>query len=376
MKVVVAADKFKGSLTAREVADAVRAGVTRSAPLARVVRVPVADGGDGTLDAALSAGFERRPVTVTGPTGDPVHTAYARRGQMAVVELADASGLQRLPGPPAPWVAGTLGTGQLLATAIADGCRQIVLGVGGSCSTDGGAGLVAALGARLLDADGKAVAAGAAGLRDVHHLDLTSLRARLAGVSVVLACDVDNPLLGPGGAAAVYGPQKGAGPDDVPLLDAGLARWADLVARTTGQDLRDAPGTGAAGGAGFAALALLGAELCSGVQTVLDLVGFDDVARSADLVVTGEGSLDEQSLRGKAPIGVVTAAMRLGIPVVGVCGRTTLDPDTLAHAGFRRVWSLADREPDPAVSMRDAARLLTDVGADLGRTLHQVTAAH
>ncbi|CAM3795927.1 glycerate kinase [Nocardioides marinus] len=372
MKVVVAADKFKGSLTAREVADALRAGVSRTAPTARVVRVPVADGGDGTLEAALSAGFERRPVTVAGPTGDPVDTAYARRGDTAVVELADASGLLRLPGPPAPWAADTSGTGQVLATAIEDGCRQVVLGVGGSCSTDGGAGLVTALGAQLLDADGEPIAPGATGLRAVHRLDLTALRTRLAGVSVVLACDVDNPLLGPGGAAAVYGPQKGAGPDDVPLLETALAGWADLVARVTGRDLRDAPGAGAAGGAGFAALALLGAELCSGVRTVLDLVGFDDVVRSADLVVTGEGSLDEQSLRGKAPIGVVTAATRLGIPVVGVCGRTTLDAATLAEAGFRRVWSLADHEPDPAVSMRDAARLLTAVGADLGHHLHQL----
>ncbi|MBU2076299.1 MAG: glycerate kinase, partial [Actinobacteria bacterium] len=209
MKVVVAADKFKGSLTAREVADALSAGVARTAPMARVVRVPVADGGDGTLEAALSAGFERRPVTVAGPTGDPVDTAYARRGDTAVIELADASGLLRLPGPPAPWAADTSGTGQVLATAIEDGCRQVVLGVGGSCSTDGGAGLVSALGAQLLDADGEPIAPGATGLRAVHRLDLTLLRTRLAGVSVVLACDVDNPLLGPGGAAAVYGPQKG-----------------------------------------------------------------------------------------------------------------------------------------------------------------------
>ena len=376
MRVVLAADKFKGSLGALEVADALRRGLVRTAPGATVVRVPVADGGDGTLEAALAAGYERRPVSVTGPTGLPVDTAYARRGGTAVVELADASGLLRLPGPLDPWGAGTLGTGELVTAAVADGCSRIVLGVGGSCSSDGGAGLLTALGARVLDATGTPVAPGAAGLLHAHTLDLAPLRARLHGVRLVLASDVDNPLLGPSGAAAVYGPQKGVCPDDVPRLDAALARWADLVAAATGRDLRDVPGAGAAGGAGFAALAVLGAEVRSGVETVLDLVGFDDAARGADLVVTGEGSLDEQSLRGKTPVGVVAAARRLGVPVVAVCGRTTLDADALAAAGFRRTWSLADREPDPAVSMREAGLLLTEVGADLGRSLEELARPH
>lgn len=363
MRVLLATDKFKGSLTAAEVASALERGLAR--PGVSVARVPVADGGDGTLDAALGAGFSRVPVRVTGPVGEPVDTAYARRGATAVVELADASGLLRLAGAPAPLTATTRGTGEVLAAAVAAGCRTVVLGVGGSCSTDGGAGLLAGLGGRVLDHDGREVAPGGAGLASAASLDLGPVRDRLAGVRVVLASDVDNPLLGPHGAARVYGPQKGATPDDVLLLERSLAHWADLVARTTGRDLRDAPGAGAAGGAGFGALALLGAQLRSGVETVLDLVGFDDAARGADLVVTGEGSLDEQSLHGKAPVGVLAAATRLGVPVVAVCGRTTLGPETLREVGFVGAHALTDLEPDPARCMADAARLLTTVGRGL-----------
>ena len=365
-RVVVASDKFKGSLTAAEVATALGAGISRSAPGAQVSRVPVADGGDGTLAAALEAGFERVEVMVEGPTGEPVRTAYARRGTTAVVELADASGLGRLPAGPDPLRASTTGTGQLLAAAADAGCREVVLGVGGSCSTDGGAGLAVGLGARVLDGRGRPVPPGGAGLASAALLDLVPAQDRLAGVHVVLASDVDNPLLGAAGAAAVYGPQKGATPADVARLEAALGHWADLVARTTGHDLRDVPGAGAAGGAGFGALALLDAEPRSGVETVLSLVGFDDAVAGADLVVTGEGSLDEQSLRGKAPVGVLAAARRHGVPVVAVCGRTTLSREALRAAGFDRVWSLADLEPDPQRSMTHAAELLARVGEDVG----------
>jgi glycerate kinase len=361
--VLLATDKFKGSLTAAEVAAALGRGLAR--PGVSVSRVPVADGGDGTLDAALAAGFTRVPVRVTGPVGEPVDTAYARRGTTAVVELADASGLLRLPGATAPLTASTHGTGELVAAALDAGCGTVVLGVGGSCSTDGGAGLVTGLGGRVLDRSGAPVPPGGAGLARATALDLDPLRARLAKVRVVLASDVDNPLLGPAGAAAVYGPQKGATPDDVVRLEQALTSWADLVARTTGRDLRAVPGAGAAGGAGFGALALLGAELRSGVETVLELVGFDDAVREADLVVTGEGSLDEQSLRGKAPVGVLAAAARHGVPVVAVCGRTTLAPETLREVGFAGAHALTDLEPDPARCMTDAARLLTTLGRRL-----------
>jgi glycerate kinase len=256
----------------------------------------------------------------------------------------------------------------VLAAARA-GCREVVIGLGGSASTDGGAGLVTALGARVLDAEGSPVPPGGAGLLGATHVDLGPARDVLAGVTLVLASDVDNPLLGPEGAAAVYGPQKGAGPAEVEVLEAGLARWADLVAATTGTDVRNAAGAGAAGGAGFGALALLGAELRSGVGTVLDLVGFDDAVVGADLVVTGEGSVDDQSLRGKAPFGVLERARAAGVPVALVCGRTTISHRVLADAGVARCWALADREPDPARCLAEAGPLLEEVGTELGTWL-------
>jgi glycerate 2-kinase len=371
MRVVLATDKFKGSLTGAEVAESLSVGLRRGDPDLDVVRVPVADGGDGTLDAFESAGFERQPVTVHGPTGERVRTAYARRGAVAVVELADASGLGRLGAGPAPLDASTRGTGEVVREALRAGCRDVVIGLGGSASTDGGAGLVVGLGARILEADGRPVPPGGAGLLRAASLDLDPMRDRMSGVTVTVASDVDNPLLGPQGAAAVYGPQKGASPGDVEVLEAGLGRWADLVSATTGADPRDAPGAGAAGGTGYAAMALLGARMRSGVRTVLDLVGFTDVLAGADLVITGEGSVDEQSLRGKAPFGVLAAAREAGVPVVMVCGRTTLSRTALAESGVADVWVLADREPDPARCMSEAASLLEAVGGDVARWLAQ-----
>lgn len=360
--VLIASDKFKGSLTAAEVAAAVSAGVRRVRPDVHIVSVAVADGGDGTLAAAEAAGFARVEVTVAGPTGAPVRTAYARRGDTAVVELADASGLVRLPGDRDPLGASSIGTGEVMAAAVDAGARRIILGIGGSASTDGGAGLLRGLGARLLDRSGHVVAEGGGVLGDVTTLDLRALRARLAGVEVVVACDVDNPLTGPTGAAAVYGPQKGATPDQVAALDEALGHWADVVAQAAGVDQRDRPGAGAAGGVGFAALALLGAELRPGIGLVLDLVGFHPLLARADLVITGEGALDTQTLHGKAPAGVAAAARAAGVPVVAVCGANRLDPAALEAAGIRAAYALTDVEPDVRRCLAFGARLLVDLG--------------
>jgi glycerate kinase len=361
-KVLIASDKFKGSLTAAQVAVAVADGVRRVRPDVEIASVAVADGGDGTLAAAEAAGFARVEVTVTGPTGEPVRTAYARRGDVAVVELADASGLVRLPAGPDPLGASSIGTGEVMAAALDAGARRIVLGIGGSASTDGGAGLLRGLGARLLDRDGHPVAGGGGVLGDVATLDLGVVRDRLAGVEIVVACDVDNPLTGPQGAAAVYGPQKGAGPEQVAALDRALAHWADVVAGVTGADLRDQRGAGAAGGVGFAALALLGAELRPGIELVLDLVGFHPRLAGADLVGTGEGALDSQTQHGKAPAGVAAAAARAGVPVVAVCGVNRLDADTLRSAGIRAAYALTDVEPDVRRCLAYGARLLVELG--------------
>lgn len=361
--VLIASDKFKGSLSAAEVADAVGAGVRSVLPSARVVAVPVADGGDGTLAAALAAGFTEVPVTACGPTGLPVSTRYARRGEVAVVELADVSGLGRLPGGRRdPMRSTSRGTGEVVAAAVAAGCREIVLGVGGSASTDGGAGLLRALGARLLDAEGAQVADGGAALADVATVELGGLRATLRGVSLTLASDVDNPLTGPYGAAAVYAPQKGATAAQVARLDAELSHWADVVAAETGRDLRAAQGAGAAGGVGFACLALLGASVRPGIELVLDLAGFAGHLAEADLVVTGEGALDAQTLHGKAPVGVARAARAAGVDVVAVCGVNTLPEDALRAVGIGTTYSLADLEPDLSVCFREGGRLLRSLG--------------
>lgn len=370
MRVVIASDKFKGCLTASEVAAAVAAGLRDACPDVEIVKVPVADGGDGTVAAALSAGFSRVDVVSVGPTGLPVATHYAVDRHRAVIELADVVGLSRLPGGRLKALAAsTFGLGVVIGDAIDRGASEIVLGLGGSASTDAGSGLAQALGARLSDASGQELAPGGAALLDLQGLDLTGLRARLDGVRFVVASDVDNPLLGPNGATAVFGPQKGAGPAELAQLEAALRVWARVVAEATGYDLADRPGSGAAGGTGFAALALLGAELRPGIELVLDLVGFDRLLDGADLVITGEGSLDEQSLAGKAPIGVARAAAHAipPVPVVAVAGRTTLSDERLRASGIARAYPLAALEPDLAASIARAPSLLRAVGSTIAR---------
>lgn len=370
--VLIAPDKFKGSLTAAEVALAVQAGIRRVSDVG-VVTLPVADGGDGTVAAAVAAGFKPVPVSAAGPTGEPVRTAYARRADVAVVEMADVSGLVRLPGGrPDPLGASSRGLGEVVGAAVDAGCTEVVVGIGGSASTDGGAGMVAALGARLLAADGEALADGGGALTGLARLDLDGLHDRMAGVTVTMACDVDNPLLGPRGAAAVYGPQKGAGPEQVLELEAALRHWSDVVTATSGQDHRDEPGTGAAGGVGYAAVALIGAVLRPGIDLLLDLVRFPEVLAALshdDLVVTGEGWLDEQTLHGKAPAGVAAAAAARGVPVVAVCGQTSLDTEQLRAAGIDHAYVLADIEPDPQRWFSDAAALVEQLGERLATDL-------
>jgi glycerate kinase len=400
--VVVASDSFKGSLTSLQVADAVGLGLRDVVPSARVVPVPVADGGEGTVAAALASGWRGVAVPVHGPTGEPgtatVATSAGPRGPTALVELADACGLGRLPGGmAAPLTASSRGLGDAVRGALDLGAREVVVGVGGSASTDGGAGMLAALGARLLDADGRELPDGGAALAGVARVDLAGLDPRLAQVRLVLAADVKSPLLGPTGAAAVFGPQKGASPADVTLLEDALRTWAVAVARavaerpgavppspdrpalehrprsdggrsTDGPELGHRPGTGAAGGVGFALLGVLGAHRRTGVDVVLDLVRLEDSLRGADLLVTGEGTLDEQTLVGKAVSGVARRGRAYGIPVVAVCGRLRLDSSGLATLGLRAAYPLSELEPDPVRSVRDAAGLLRRTGRTVART--------
>ncbi|AZQ40797.1 glycerate kinase [Streptomyces cyaneochromogenes] len=363
-RVLIAADKFKGSLTAVQVAERVTAGLRRVVPGLEVEAMPVADGGDGTVDAAVAAGFERREVRVAGPLGDEVTAAFALSGDTAVVEMAEASGLQRLPaGVFAPLTASTYGSGELLRAALDAGARTIVFGVGGSATTDGGAGMLTALGARFLDAAGEPVAPGGGSLGDLATADLSGLDPRLESVELVLASDVDNPLTGPKGAPAVYGPQKGASPDDVETLDVALAHFAKVLGESVGPEAAEhaaAPGAGAAGGIGYGAL-LLGARFRPGIEVMLDVLGFAPALERATLVITGEGSLDEQTLHGKAPAGVAAAARAADKEVVAVCGRLALAPEALGRAGIRRAYPLTEAEPDVAKCIADAGPILERV---------------
>lgn len=368
-RILLAPDKFKGSLSAAEVAQAVAEGMLSVDSSLETVCLPVADGGDGTVDAAVTAGWDRVAVTCSGPTGEPVDTSYARRGDTAVVELASAVGLELLPnGQPAALGASTFGLGTVIGHALEGGARHLVVGLGGSASTDGGAGMLSALGARILDADGNDVALGGGPLRGAVHLDLSGLMPSARNAVFELACDVDNPLLGVTGAAAVYGPQKGAGPQELLYLEHGMRQWAHLVRNAIGRDVSGLAGTGAAGGTAFGAMAVLGAAAKPGIDTVLELIDFGSALASADLVVTGEGSLDEQSLHGKAPIGVAHAARAAGVSVITVAGRSVVGLDRLRPFGITASYSLTDLEPDPQISMRDAARLLHEVGRTLATT--------
>nr|WP_228564353.1 glycerate kinase [Catenulispora rubra] len=409
---MLATDKFKGSLTAAEATARLTAGFRSAVPGLGIRSIPVADGGEGTVDAAVEAGFARVLTRATGPTGEPIEAGFAVRGETAVIEVAEASGLRRLPrGEAAPLSATSYGTGQLIRAALDAGCTRIILGLGGSACTDGGAGLVQALGARLLDAAGHELPPGGAALARLARIDL----AEMAAIGeLIVASDVDNPLLGPNGAAAVYGPQKGATAEDVVLLDAALANWSRVVQDTVsgrgfgsdpaghlvngsprehasaarlahgladisgsagavqefavaagGIGFAHAPGAGAAGGIGFAALALLGARLEPGIDIVLDLADFAAKADGARLIITGEGSLDPQSLRGKAPAGVARAAARAGVPVVAVAGVCTLTPAELAAAGICAAYTLSGIEPDLDRCVLDAGPLLERLAADI-----------
>ncbi len=367
-RVVIAPDKFKGCLIASQVAQAIGAGIGQRQPTWDIVLRPIADGGEGTVDAALSAGFERVSSIVRGPTGTPTTAIFARQGRVAVIEMAEASGLARLPGGlRAPLNASTFGTGELIRAAAHQGCDEIIVGLGGSATTDGGSGLLAALGVRFLDERGGEVAPGGAALGDLACIDASRLDPAMTGVRILVASDVAVPLCGLTGAATMFGPQKGATMADVVVLEAGMARLAAVMADLVGVDHAGRSGAGAAGGTGFALMAMLGAQIRPGVDIVLDTVGFDAVVDGADLVVTGEGAVDLQTLQGKAPVGVLRRVRNKApnAKVVIVGGRVEVDPAALLDAGFAAAFSLRDRVGRPQESFDRAGELLVEIGGEI-----------
>jgi glycerate 2-kinase len=359
VRIVVAPDSFKGSLSADLAAAAIAGGLARAVPGAVPVLRPVADGGEGTVAAALRAGYRARTARVTGPDGAPVDAVLAQQGSTAVLELATAAGLGLL-GRPAPLTATTRGVGELVRHALDAGATRIVLGIGGSATTDGGAGMLQALGLRLLDARGRELPPGGGALADLDRIDAAGLDDRLSRVEFVVASDVDNPLTGPAGAAHVFGPQKGASAEQVARLDAALTRYAAVLARDLGADVVAAPGAGGAGGTAAGALAA-GARLVSGAALVCDLVGLPEAIAGAALVITGEGSLDEQTLHGKAPAEVARRAREAGVPCLALAGHVALGPEQLTSAGITAAHALTEVEPDVARCLAEPERLLAEL---------------
>jgi glycerate kinase len=346
MRIVIAPDSFKGCLTSPEVCRAIEAGVRAALPDAETVLVPVADGGDGTVRTLVEGtGGELLAATVTGPLGEPVLAEYGVLGDgaTAVIEMATASGLTLV--PPAlrnPLHTTTRGTGELIAAAVDRGCRRLIVGVGGSATNDGGMGMAQALGVRFLDADGAEAPGTGEGLDPVARIDASGLDPRLAECTIRVACDVDNPLTGPRGAARVYGPQKGATPETVERLDAGLARLADVVARDVGVSAADQPGAGAAGGLGFGLVAFCGAALEPGVRIVLEAVDLESKLAGAEVVFTGEGRIDFQTAFGKAPAGVAELARKHGCAVLALGGSVSEDARSLHAHGFTALGSIVN----------------------------------
>lgn len=368
-RVVVAPDKFKGSCTAREAAAATIAGLRESWGDAVVYEaVPMADGGDGTVAAFLESGAIVRSVTVHDALGGPVTATYALAGDTAVLEMATASGLALLGGRRAPRAASTYGTGELIADALTAGVRRIVLGIGGSASTDGGAGALAALGVRFLDAAGAPLEPTPAALATLAGIDASGLNPRLAGVRIEIACDVENPLLGAGGAAATYGPQKGATPADVVFLEGVLGRLAAQATAATGRDLRALPGAGAAGGLGWGLATFARARLARGFDLVAGLQGLAVKLAGAALCVTGEGRIDGQSLQGKVVGGIAGLARAAGgVPVLAIGG--SVDPAAVPALSARGVAcvALVPEGGDPVPAIRDAPAFIRAAAADWAR---------
>ncbi len=371
MKIVIAPDSFKDSLDAAGVARAIASGLAEAWPGAELVECPMADGGEGTLEAIVAASHgELRRQVVRGPLGQNVEAGWGwlADSRTAVIEMAQASGIQLVPqGQRDACRSSTWGTGELIAAALAAGAQRIVLAIGGSATNDGGSGMLRALGLRLFDAAGQPLAEGGLALADLARIDASDLDPRLAEVCVEVAADVDNPLCGANGASAIFGPQKGASPEQVQWLDQALDHFADHCAQLLGEDLRDAPGCGAAGGMGFAAKAFMGARFRPGVEVVAELADLDALVQGAHLVITGEGRFDAQTLRGKTPMGVAKVAKRHGVPVVVLAGTLGEGYQQLYGHGIDAAFALANGPMSLEQACADAAALLHARAGDIAR---------
>lgn len=370
MKIVIAPDSFKESLSAPLVAEAIARGLRRVSPQAQIVCVPMADGGEGTVEAILaSSGGERKCHEVQDALGRPIQAHWGwLPGRVAVIEMACAAGLEHIAVQDRnPLHASSFGVGQLIGHALDLGATQIVLGLGGSATNDAGAGMLQALGLRLLDAQGHSLAAGGAALAQLAHIDRSGFDARLNNVQFIIASDVNNPLCGPQGASAIFGPQKGATSEQVQTLDAALEHFANVCAASLGFDRRDAAGSGAAGGLGFAVHTWMQARFRPGVEVVAELGGLANAVCDAHLVITGEGRMDAQTLHGKTPMGVAQIAKAAGVPVVAIAGSLGPGYQALYGAGIVAAFSLVAGPTTLSEACSDAASLLEDRAQDILR---------
>lgn len=362
MKIIAAPDSFKGSLTAIKAAEAIEEGVRSVFKDAEVVKIPIADGGEGTVDA-IAAAVESEIIykTVSGPMGRPIEAnmAVIDRGVTAVVEMASASGLPLVPDDERnPMKATTYGTGELIMEAVKRGCRRIVIGIGGSATNDCGAGMAQALGYKLLDISGNEVGFGGGELFKVEHIVESPFKDKFQNLEIVIACDVNNPLCGETGASKIYGPQKGADPEMVEILDRNLMHFAGVIKNDLGIDVKDVPGAGAAGGLGAGLMAFLNAKLVPGIELILKTVDFEGKVKDADLVITGEGRVDRQSAFGKVPMGIGRAAKKNGVPVIAIGGSIGEGAEALYGVGVDAICSIVPSPMDLKYCMENSYVLL------------------
>ena len=371
MKIVVAPDSFKGSLSALQAAEAIEQGIGRVFPDANVVKIPMADGGEGTVQSLVDAtGGQLLTERVVDPLGYEIEAEYGILGDRttAVIEMAAASGLTLVPFDRRdPFVTTTYGTGQLIRAALNRGCEKLIIGIGGSATNDGGAGMAEALGVKLLTADGESISPGGRGLGALDTINRAGLDSRLGATATVVACDVDNPLTGTNGAAHVYGPQKGATPDMVETLDENLERFASIVQRDTGRSVGNVPGSGAAGGLGAGLIAFLNAELKSGVEIVIEAVQLEQQLEGASFVVTGEGEINFQTVFGKTPVGVAKLAKKYGIPVIAIAGSIADGADEVHEAGIDAVIDIVPTPMPLESAVRNAFDLTVQASTRAAR---------
>lgn len=374
MKIVIAPDSFKESITAFEAAAAIEHGFKEIFPKADYIKLPMADGGEGTVQSLVDAtGGTVVETWVTGPLGEPVSAFFGMLGdgETAVIEMAAASGLHLVPPDKRnPLKTTTRGTGELILASLDRGASHIIIGIGGSATNDGGAGMIQALGGRLLDKFGNDIGPGGGTLSQLAAIDLSSLDARLKDVEIEVACDVDNPLTGVTGASAVYGPQKGANAEMIIDLDANLSHWADAIELYFNQSFRNIPGAGAAGGLGFGLLAFLSAELKRGIEIVLQTVNFDKHVKDADIVITGEGRIDSQTIFGKTPIGVAKAAKKYDIPVIAIAGGRARDSDVVHEHGIDALFSIVPGIVTLQDAMDHASGYLQQTSRNIAAVFH------